>query len=204
MIQATMSSTSSQGSPEKSGGKLSLGLSGKGQLLSREPSDNSLAIGQSLNVLSSELRSTEEMPLEVVALSDDLERHSESQLQYVDATLLENLSCPHAIKKWAFQRMQELKIPYEVKNRLKPSQIEENADEQATLKLLDLSEDFLQIASFSRNLEAMQIEMSPHGGGMEFIFEFLGKSDPIELRTIEDKALDLFFKKYSRENSMRL
>jgi hypothetical protein len=100
--------------------------------------------------------------------------------------------------------MQALKIPYEIKNRLKPAQIEENADENATLKLLDLAEDFLQIASFSRNLEAMQIEMAPHAGGMEFIFEFLGQADRIEMRTIEDKALDLFFKKYSKENSMRL
>ncbi len=91
-----------------------------------------------------------------------------------------------------------------MKNRLKPSQIEENADEKATLKLLDLAEDFLQIASFSRNLEAMQIEMAPHAGGMEFIFEFLGRVSRIEMRTIEDKALNLFFKTYSKENSMRL
>lgn len=204
MVRTNMNSNSSQGNPEKAGSKLSLGSSGKGQLLSHEPSGNSLAIGQSLTVLSCELKSTEGLPTEVATFGDDLLKHSEAHLQYVDMGLLEKASCPHAIKKWAFERMQDVKLPYEMKNRLKPSQIEENADEKATLKLLDLAEDFLQIASFCRDLEAMQIEMSPHAGGMEFIFEFLGKVDRIELRTIEDKALDLFFKKYSKENSMRL
>ncbi len=199
-----MNSNSSQGNPDKPGAKLTLGLSGKGQLLSHEPFGNSSAIGQSLTVLSCELKSIEELPSEVATLGEDLLRHNEANLQYVDLGLLEKASCPHAIKKWAFERMQEVKLPYEMKNRLKPSQIEENADEKATLKLLDLAEDFLQIASFCRGLEGMQIEMSPHAGGMEFIFEFLGKADRIELRTIEDKALDLFFKKYSKENSMRL
>jgi len=199
-----MNSKSSQGNPDKPGAKLTLGFSGKGQLLSHEPSGNSSAIGQSLTVLSCELKSTLELPSEVANLGEDLLRHNAVHLQYVDLGLLEKASCPHAIKKWAFERMQEIKVPYEMKNRLKPSQIEENADEAVTLKLLDLAEDFLQIASFCRDLEAMQIEMSPHAGGMEFIFEFLGKADRIELRTIEDKALDLFFKKYSKENSMRL
>lgn len=157
-----------------------------------------------MGTLSNEIISAGTLPVEVLALGEDLQRYNESQLQFVDATLLESVSCPHAIKKWAFERMQALKIPYEIKNRLKPAQIEENADENATLKLLDLAEDFLQIASFSLNLEAMQIEMAPHAGGMEFIFEFLGQADRIEMRTIEDKALDLFFKKYSKENSMRL
>lgn len=199
-----MNSNSSQENPEKPGAKLTLGSSSKGQLLSHEPSGNSSAIGQSLAVLSCELKSIEELPTEVATLGEDLVRHNAVHLQYVDLGILEKASCPHAIKKWAFERMQEIKLPYEMKNRLKPSQIEENADEKATLKLLDLAEDFLQIASFCRDLEAMQIEMSPHAGGMEFIFEFLGKADRIELRTIEDKALDLFFKKYSKENSMRL
>lgn len=199
-----MNSKSSHQKPEKTIGKLSLGSTAKGRLLSHAPSSNSLAIGQSMGTLFTELNPAEALPQEILALGEELQRYNESQLQYVDATLLENVSCPHAIKKWAFERMQELKIPYEMKNRLKPAQIEENADENATLKLLDLAEDFLQIASFSRNLEAMQIEMAPHAGGMEFIFEFLGQADRIAMRTIEDKALDLFFKKYSRENSMRL
>lgn len=173
-------------------------------MLSHEPSNNSLPIGNSLSVLSRELESREELPIEITTLGEDLQRHNQTHLQYVDAGLVESSSCPHAIKKWAFERMQALKVPYEMKNRLKPSQIEENADEKATLKLLDLAEDFLQIASFTRKLEAMQIEMAPHAGGMEFIFEFLGGADRIELRMIEDKALDLFFTKYSKENSMRL
>jgi len=199
-----MDSKSTGGGPGKGDGKLSLSSQSKGHLLSHAPSGDSLAIGQSLAVLSTELVSTEELPYEISNLSDDLKKHNEAHLQYVDPGLLEKSSCPHAIKKWAFERMQSLKVPYEMKNRLKPSQIEENADEKATLKLLDLAEDFLQIASFCRNLEAMQIEMAPHAGGMEFLFEFLGKADRIELRTIEDKALNLLFKKYSRQNSMRL
>lgn len=199
-----MNSKSKQGGSGRRDGKLSLSSQSKGHLLSHEPSGASLAIGQSLSVLSAELTTTEELPFAVSTLSDELRRHNEVHLQYVDSDLLEKSSCPHAIKKWAFERMQSLKIPYEMKNRLKPTQIEENADEKATLKLLDLAEDFLQIASFCRNLEAMQIEMAPHAGGMEFIFEFLGTSKRIEMRTIEDKALNLFFKKYSRQNSMRL
>ena len=39
----------------------------------------------------------------------------------------------------------------------------------------------------------MQIEGAPHTGGMGFIVEFLGQADRNEMRTIEDKALDLFF-----------
>lgn len=113
-----MNSKSSHQKPEKPIGKLSLGSSAKGQLLSHNPSHSSLAIGQSMGTLFTELTSAEALPQEILALGEDLQRYNESQLQYMDATRLENISCSHAVKKWAFERMQELKIPYEMKNRI--------------------------------------------------------------------------------------
>lgn len=199
-----MDSKTTGGNPSTRGERLSLSSAGKGCLLSSEPKSNALAIGQSLNDLFIELSSGKEGSPEFRLVAEQLKRHNQAHLQYVDQGLLETVSCPHAVKKWAFERMPSLRIPYDMKNRLKPTQIEENADEKATIKLLDLAEDFLQIAHFCRKLEEMQIEMSPHAGGMEFIFEYMGSCDRIELRTVEDKGLNLLFKKYSRENSMRL
>ena len=50
----------------------------------------------------------------------------------------------------------------------------------------------------------MQVDMSPHGAGMEFLFEFMGNCEHVEMRTIEEKGLNLLFEKFSKENSMRL
>ncbi len=185
---------------EKKKGKLALGGGGVGTLLSHEPKQNAVVIGKTLVELSSELESHEDEGIE----PDALKQHQIANIQYVDQANLEKVSCHHAIKKWAFERLPGLKIPYEVKNRLKPADIEENADRRATLKLLDLAEDFLQISSFCRDLQGMQIEMSPHAAGMEFLFEYMGNCDRAEMRTVEDKGLNLLFKKFSRENSMRL
>lgn len=188
----------------KQKGKLALSGSGAGALLSHEPQSNTVAIGQTLTDLTGFLESIDLFDTDSQSFTSKLKEHHEANQQFVDPAQIERVSCPHSIKKWAFERMPELKIPYEVKNRLKPSQIEENADEHATMRLLDLAEDFLQITSFCRTLQGMQIEMSPHAAGMEFIFEYMGPCDRIELREIEDKGLNLLFKKFSRENSMRL
>lgn len=147
--------------------------------------------------------STETSPFEV-GITSKLLKHTSENAQYIEEERLEKISCPHALKKWAFERMSQLNVPYEMNSRLKSRDTEENADERVTFKLLDLAEDFLQISSFCRKIQAMQIEMAPHGAGMEFLFEFMGNCESIEMRTIEDKWMNLLFKKFSKENSMRL
>ena len=184
--------------------RLALAAHGKEKFLSHEPTGSGTLIGQSLAELSNALKaSTETCPFEIGITSELLE-HNAKNVQYIEEERLEKISCPHALKKWAFERMSQLNLPYEMNSRLKPRDIEENADEKATIKLLDLAEDFLQISSFCRELQAMQIEMAPHGAGMEFLFEFMGSCESVEMRTIEDKGLNLLFKKFSKENSMRL
>lgn len=79
-----------------------------------------------------------------------------------------------------------------------------NADVRATLKLLDLAEDFLRISSFCRGLHAMQIEMALHGAGMESLFDYMGSCHSPKIRVIDDKGLKLLFRKFSLESSMRL
>ena len=184
--------------------RLALPVHGKEKFLSHEPTGSGALIGQSLAELSDALKaSTEKSPFEV-GITSELLKHNAENVQYIEEKRLEKISCPHALKKWTFERMSQLNVPYEMNSRLKPRDIEENADERATLKLLDLAEDFLQISSFCRKIQAMQIEMAPHGAGMEFLFEFMGTCESIDMRTIEDKGLNLLFKKFSKENSMRL
>lgn len=184
--------------------RLSLAAHGKEAFLSHEPIASGTLIGQSLAQLSDALKaSVATCPFEA-GITSELLKHNAENVQYIEEKRLEAVFCPHALKKWAFERMSGLKLPYEMKNRLKPQEIEENADERATLKLLDLAEDFLQISSFCRHLQAMQIEMAPHGAGMEFLFEYMGSCESPDMRAIEDKGLNLLFKKFSRENSMRL
>ena len=100
-----MNSKSSHQKPEKPIGKLSLGSTANGQLLSHAPSGNSLAIGQSMGTLFTEVISAEALSQEILVLGEDLQRYNQYQLQYVDATLLENVSCSHANNMWAFERM---------------------------------------------------------------------------------------------------
>jgi|GEM_PF-3996816 len=108
--------------------RLTLAAHGKEQFLSHEPTGGSTLIGQSLAVLSNALKeSTDSNPFEI-GITSELLKHNAENAQYIEEKLLEAVSCPHAIKKWAFERMSQLALPYEMKNRLKPRDIEENAD----------------------------------------------------------------------------
>ncbi len=188
----------------KASEKLLLPSGNKTAILCPLPSLHSIALGESLVELSQVLKSEPRVVGEYVYASEDLERFQKNNRLFIQETSLDTLSCSQAVKRWALERLPPLKLSYEIKNRLNAKQADENADSLASRKLLELVEDFFQISSFCRDLDALQIEMAPHAAGMEFLFEFLGTCDRQEKRAIEDKGLNVLFTKYSRENSMRL
>ena len=184
--------------------KLALTSSSKTAILSPVSSNRGIALGDSIIELSKELRTDPRFLDNYVCASEELEQHQKANQVFIEEHSLDDLTCSQSVKRWAFERLSPLKLSYEIKNRLKPKQNEENADEHASRRLLELAEDFFQISSFCRDIQALQIEMEPHAAGMEFIFEFHGPCDRPEMRIIEDKGLNVLFEKYSRENSMRL
>lgn len=185
--------------------KLSLKSESKSGLLSPVPGGpDSLRLGESLSALSTVLKNDVQLLDEYSYAGDDLDAYRVQNRLYVDESVVDALTCSQSVKRWAFERLSPLKLPYEVKNRLQAKQDEENADEHASRKLLELAEDFFQISSFCRTLTALQVEMSPHGAGMEFLFQFMGDCERQELRNIEDQGMNVLFSKHSRENSMRL
>jgi hypothetical protein len=188
----------------KNKGKLSISASGKSDLLRSEPSERTIALGTTLAELSSALSSDPNVSGEYLQAAGDMEIHRKENLRFIDETEVNASSCPHSLKRWAAERLPQLNISYEVMNRLSPKDIEENADKRAAIRLIELAEDLLQISSFCRDLHGSQVEMAVHAVGMEFIVGFMGTCSRSEMRTIEDKGLNLLFEKYSRENSMRL
>lgn len=185
--------------------KLSLRSASKTALLNSVPSSpNAFCLGESIAALSTVLKNDVALLDEYSFAGGDLDEHRAANRWYVEASEVNALSCSQSVKRWAIERLSPLKFTYEVKNRLKPKQDEENADALASRKLLELAEDFFQISSFCRDLKGLHIEMSPHAAGMEFLFEFVGDCERQELRNIEDQGMNVLFSKYSRENSMRL
>lgn len=184
--------------------KLALQSGSKTAILNPVPSLQSIVLGDSLSELSQILEAAPQVMGEYANAKEDLERYQKANRLFIQESSFDALSCSQSVKRWAFERLSPLKLSYEIKNRLKSNQAEENADVHASRRLLELAEDFFQISSFCREIKALQIEMEPHAAGMEFLFEFLGASERLETRAIEDSGLNVLFEKYSRENSMRL
>jgi len=88
--------------------RLTLAVHGKEAFLSHEPTVSGTLIGQSLAELSNALKaSTETNPFEE-GITAELLKHNAENVQYIEEKRLETVSCPHGLKKWAFERMSQM------------------------------------------------------------------------------------------------
>jgi|GEM_PF-1314084 len=193
--------------PTMSKFKLSLRKSDDGGLLvSRTPGTDKLFLGQSLRELSDFVadplfvQTEGETPLNPEAIRDFRKENT----GFVDPKNLKDVSCSSAIKAWARERLPVLEIPYEISNRYKQGKDTAVSDEKASLKLVQLAEDFMLISKFCRQLQASHCTINDHAMGLEFLFEFIGPTVSKTLRMVENKGLDVLFRKYSSENSLRI
>jgi len=194
--------------PTMSKFKLSLRKSGDegGSLISKKPGSNTLLLGQSLCELSEFvddalfIQYEDERPL----TSDSIQQFRKENTGFIDPKSLESVSCSNAVKQWARERLPVLDIPYEISKRYKQGKDDAVSDKQASLKLVQLAEDFMLISKFSRKLQACQCSINDHALGLEFLFEFIGSVESKNLRMVENKGLDVIFHKYTSANSLRI
>ncbi len=182
-----------------------LGLSsGQGTLLTSEPGDNKISLGQTIEQLSTLLDSETQQEFDVKLASANLKQFHRTNARYVDGENLTNTTCSKAVKGWARERLHGLKIPYEIQARLKEEENEANMDKQASLHLVQLAEDFTLISKFCRDIQEVHINIATHPSGAAFHFEMIGPCGGDAMRVIENKGYDIIFSKFSKYNSLKL
>ncbi len=182
-----------------------LGLSsGQGALLTSEPGDNKIGLGETIEQLSTLLGSDDQAETEIKLASASLKQFHQANAKYVDGENLTKTTCSKAVKGWARERLHGLKIPYEVESRLKEEDNEANMDSQASLYLVQLAEDFTLISKFCRDVEEVNVSINSHPSGVAFLFEMRGPCGDDSMRVIENKGYDIIFSKFSKYNCLKL
>ncbi|MBC2607629.1 hypothetical protein [Pelagicoccus albus] len=171
---------------------------GFASLTTTTPKLDSVPLGKVLRGLSDRLS------IEDPALVDDsLELFLDENTRFANASRVASLSCPHALKAWAAERLPSIGISYGISNRINQKEIEANLDEQAPLCLVEFAEDLSLIACYCREITELKIEGNPHSHGLEFRFAFYGstKSEPREI--IEAASIHALLNEGVRNNCLR-
>ena len=177
-----------------------------GVLISKIPGDSKLLLGRTLRDLSQFVddalftQSANERPL----TSESILKFRRENTGFIDPKSLETISCSKAVKTWARERLPVLGIPYEISKRYKQGNDAAVSDQRTSLKLVQLAEDFMLVSKFCRELQACQCSINDHAMGLEFLFEYIGGTESQSLRMVENKGLDVLFRNYASENSLRV
>ena len=179
----------------------SLRHNGPASVTSSRPRSGMLPLGRVLQSVANGLALD---PIaENVAGEPSLEDFLQRNERFADPDRLLKLSCPHAIKAWAAERLPTLKVSYEFANRIVNEQIQKNLDEHAALRIVQFADDLTMIACFCREIKQLHIEVDVHSHGLEFRFKLFGAATGSAVQCLEAQAFDALLKSGARENCLK-
>ncbi len=167
------------------------------------PGANKVPLGSSLRALA-DARMLEDSFDKTSSIDDlALESFLQANERYADATRLNSISAPHAIKAWAAERLPVFKISYGLSNRAAPDTMRSNLDEQASLKIVQFADDITMIARYCRKVDDLRIDMASHSHGIEFRFIFTGQHLDGNYADVEQESIRQLLDSRSRDNTLK-
>jgi len=178
----------------------------QGGFLAASPGKDRVELGQALSTLADRLLDEEaeaSAPREIAARLEQI--RARGARAYADSAKLAAISCRDAARAWTARRLPELEIPYRLRDKLAPREGDKDAgeDRQASLRLVELAEDFLRIVRFCRRIDLMDVSIDRHSAGIAFDFVARGRCDEMALRVVENRGLGIALQRYARENSLK-
>jgi len=178
----------------------------QGGFLAASPGKDRVELGQALSALADRLLEEEGEPPAPREIAARLEQiRARGPRSYADSAKLAAISCRDAARAWAARRLPELEIPYRLRDQLTAEEggKEGGEDRQASLRLVELAEDFLRIVRFCRRIDLVDVSIDRHPAGIAFDIVARGRCEEMALRVVENKGLDIALQRYARENSLK-
>ena len=123
--------------------------------------------------------------------------------RYADADRLSKISCPHAIKAWAAERLPGLNISYGFSNRLPQDVVLANLEERASLRIVEFADNLTMIARFCRKITQLNIDVSTHSQGIEFRFTIHGAPLDERFHQVETKGFNDLLYQTGKDNCLK-
>tara|TARA_B110000037_G_C16843597_1_gene392839 strand:- start:39 stop:641 length:603 start_codon:yes stop_codon:yes gene_type:complete len=171
-------------------------------LISPKPGKDKVTLGESFSQLSDIISVASDSTLSLQDARKNLQNFQDRNLRYVNAKACQEIDCLQAVESW-IERLNSIVPQVDFTITFNKTDVESIQDRQASLRLINLAEDFMLITKFCRDIESAQISVNHSDFGIEFEFNYSGSINTADSRKLEDRSLNILLAKSLRESSLR-